>query len=129
MTDLTHDTINAWADDAQGPVALYLKQKLLPVEGEGGVIFPPTYADIGYNIDTLSDGTKVALIDSVGSQANRMEPIFKREPYSELVPQVEIELHTKEHDGKKHVERRSLLDLAHRSADAVVYSCPKLAPA
>ena len=125
---LTHETINAWADDAQGPVALHLKQKLLPVEGEGGVIFPPTYADIGYNIDTLSNGTKVALIDSVGSQANRMEPIFKREPYAELVPQIEIELHTKEHDGEKHVERRSLLDLAHRSADAVVYSCPELAP-
>jgi hypothetical protein len=33
-------------------------RKLVPVEGEGGVIFPPTYADIGYNIDTLSDGTK-----------------------------------------------------------------------
>ena len=130
MTDsisLTHETINAWADDAQGPVALHLKQKLVPVEGEGGVIFPPTYADIGYNIDTLSDGTKVALIDSVGSQANRMEPIFKHEPYAELVPQIEIELHTKEHDGEKHVERRSLLDLAHRGADAVVYSCPKLA--
>lgn len=127
MTDLTHDTINAWADDG-GPVALHLKQKLLPVEGEGGVIFPPTYADIGYNIDTLSDGTKVALIDSVGSQANRMEPIFKREPYAALVPQIEIELHVKEHDGEKYVERRSLLDLAHRSADAVVYSCPELAP-
>lgn len=128
MTDLTHDTINAWADGEQGPVALHLKQKLLPVERESGVIFPPTYADIGYNIDALPDGTKVALIDSVGSQANRMEPIFKREPYSDLVPQVEIELHAKEHDGEKHVERRSLLDLAHRSADAVVYSCPKLAP-
>lgn len=125
---LTHETINAWADDAQGPVALHLKQKLLPVEGEGGVIFPPTYADIGYNIDTLSDGTKVALIDSVGSQANRMEPIFKRSPYAELVPQIEIELPTKEHDGEKHVERRSLLDLAHRGADAVVYACPKLSP-
>ena len=129
MTDsLSHKTIDAWADDAQGPVALHLKQKLLPVEGEGGVVFPPTYADIGYNIDTLSDGTKVALIDSVGSQANRMEPIFKRAPYSELVPQIEITLHTKEDDGEKHVVRRSLLDLAHRSADAVVYSCPELAP-
>ena len=129
MTDLlSHETIDAWADDAQGPVALHLKQKLLPVECEEGVIFPPTYADIGYNIDTLSDGTKVALIDSVGSQANRMEPIFKRKPYSKLVPQIEIELNTKEHDGERHVERRSLLDLAHRSADAVVYSCPELAP-
>ena len=128
MTDsLPHKTIDSWADDAQGPVALHLKQKLLPVEGEGGIIFPPTYADIGYNIDTLSDGTKVALIDSVGSQANRMEPIFKCAPYSELVPQIEIELHTKEHGGDKHAEKRSLLDLAHRSADAVVHASPALA--
>lgn len=128
MTDsLSYDTINAWADDIKGPVALHLKQKLLPV-GEDGIIFPPTYADIGYNIDTLPDGTKVALIDSVGSQANRMEPIFKDGPYSRFVPQIEVTLHTKEHDGGTHIEKRSLLDLAHRSADAVVYSCPELAP-
>jgi CRISPR-associated protein Csb1 len=125
---LTKEIIDQWADDVKGPVALHLKQKLLPVEGDGGVIFPPTYADIGYNIDELSDGTKVATIDSVGSQANRMEPIFKYEPYSALVPQIEIELYTKEDDSKKYVEKRSLLDLAHRSADAVVYSSPTLAP-
>jgi CRISPR-associated protein Csb1 len=134
----TVETINKWADDKDGPVALICKQKLLPVEGEGGVIFPPTYADIGYNIDELPDGTKVATIDSIGSQANRMEPIFKgagkdgngreKNPFASLVPQIEIELHVKEEDGEKHIERRSLLDLAHRSADAVVYSCPKLAP-
>ncbi|MBI2311044.1 MAG: type I-U CRISPR-associated protein Cas7 [Betaproteobacteria bacterium] len=127
-TAVTNETINSWADDPKGPVALYLKQRLLPVEGEGGVIFPPTYADIGYNIDTLSDGTKVAMIDSVGSQANRMEPIFKHAPYSELVPQIEIEIHTKDEDDgkKKYVEKRSILDLAHRSADAVVHSSPTL---
>lgn len=124
----TSETINAWADDEKGPVALHLKQELLPVEGKDGVIFPPTYADIGYNIDTLSDGSKVATIDSVGSQANRMEPIFKHGPYASLVPQIEIELHTKESDGENHVEKRSLLDLAHRGADAVVYASPKLAP-
>jgi len=125
---LANETINAWADDLTGPVALYLKQRLLPVEGEGGVIFPPTYADLGYNIDTLSDGTKVATIDSVGSQANRMEPIFKQAPYSELVPQIEIAIHTKDEDDgkKKYVEKRSILDLAHRSADAVVHSSPTL---
>jgi len=115
---LTDDLLAAWADDPAGPVALHLRQRLLPVEGEGGVIFPPTYADIGYNVDTLSDGTKVATIDSVGSQANRMEPIFKREPYAALVPQIEIELESG--------EIRSLLDLAHRGADAVVYASPKL---
>src|SRR6476659_6904803 len=93
MTDpakLTTDEINKWADDPSGPVALHMKQKLLPVEGEGGVIFPPTYADVGYNMDELSDGNKVVTIDSVGSQANRMEPIFKLAPLAKLVPQVEI---------------------------------------
>jgi CRISPR-associated protein Csb1 len=110
----THDGINKWADDPQGAVALHLKQKLLPVEGEGGVIFPPTYADIGYNINELSDGTKVVTIDSVGSQANRMEPIFKRAPYAALVPQIEIE-----YGNEKII---SILEAGHRLGDAIVRS-------
>jgi CRISPR-associated protein Csb1 len=125
-----------------GPVALRLRQQLVPVEAEEngrGVIFPPTYADIGYNIDTLADGTRVATIDTVGSQANRLEPIFKSvgkddkgeelNSLASLVPQIEIVLHRKvKEDGKtvQHVEKRSLLDLAHRSADAVVLASPTL---
>lgn len=134
---ITNELPDQWATDPNGPVALHLKQKLLPVEGEGGVIFPPTYADIGYNIDTLSDGTKVATIDSVGSQANRMEPMFKStgknekneelNPLAALVPQIEIILSVKEKDGEKYERRQSLLDLAHRSADAVVKATPTLA--
>ena len=112
MKTLTNDTINSWADDKNGPVALHLKQRLIPVEGEGAVIFPPTYTDIGYNIDTLSDGTKVAMIDSVGSQANRMEPIFKCEPYAELVPQIEILC------GNEKVT--TILDASHRLGDALI---------
>jgi CRISPR-associated protein Csb1 len=115
------DEINKWADDPHGPVAVHLKQKLLPVEGEGGVIFPPTYADIGYNIDELSDGTKVATIDSVGSQANRMEPIFKREPYAALVPQIDIEY------GNEKVI--SILEAGHRLGDAIVRSTALQEPA
>ena len=42
MSTLTVDIINTWADKNDGPVALHLKEKLLPVEGEGAVIFPPT---------------------------------------------------------------------------------------
>lgn len=140
---VTHDLINDWADNMDGPVALHLKQKLVPVEeGEHAVIFPPTYADIGYNIDTLADGTKVATIDSAGSQANRIEPIFKstgkdkdgneRSPLASLVPQIEIEVPIKPNKKNKgedsYVIKRSLLDLAHRSADATVYSCPTLGP-
>ena len=106
--------INSWADEPNGPVALHLKEKLLPVEGEGGVIFPPTYADIGYSIDTFLDGTKVAQIDSVGSQANRMEPLFKKPPLSDLVPQIDIVLG----NGKT----ISILDASHRLGDALVRS-------
>ena len=121
MTMLTAEIINDWADNKNGPVALTCKQKLLPVEGEGGVIFPPTYADIGYNIDTLSDGTKVATIDSVGSQANRIEPIFKaarpgepENPLAKLVPQIDIA-----YGNEKAV---SILEAGHRLGDAVIRS-------
>ncbi len=118
---MTHDVIHGWADDRDGPVALHLRQKLLPVEGEGGVIFPPTYADIGYNIDILSDGSKVATIDSVGAQANRMEPIFKavdagqpENPLARLVPQIDITY------GNNKVV--SILEAGHRLGDAIIRS-------
>lgn len=111
---VTHEQITSWADNPNGPVALHLRQKLVPVEGEDAVIFPPTYADIGYAIDTLSDGTKVAQIDSVGSQANRMEPLFKYPPLRELVPQIEIAV-----GNEKTV---SILDVGHRLGDALVRS-------
>lgn len=149
MTSEISLQLDNWATKPDGPVALRLKQKLLPVE-ESGIIFPPTYADIGYNIDTLSDGTRVATIDSVGSQANRLEPIFKSDstkPDQWLVPQIQIVIrrepcgeceackNAKADESKKSKKNacqqlrevtRSLLDLAHRAADAVVQSAPDL---
>jgi CRISPR-associated protein Csb1 len=106
-------------------VALHLKQKLLPVEGEGAVIFPPTYAmgegKSPYNIDELSDGTKVCTVDSVGSQANRIEPIFKaaepgepENPLARLVPQVDIA-----YGNQKKI---SILEAGHRLGDAIIRS-------
>ncbi len=123
---VTKEQLQQWVNEPDGPVALYLRQRLLPVGAvdgeETGIVFPPTYAVIGYNIDTLSDGKKVATIDSVGSQANRLEPFFKAalgSPNTEwLVPQIEIKLNDN--------TRISLLDLAHRAADAVVRSSPEL---
>jgi CRISPR-associated protein Csb1 len=112
---------------ADGPAALVCRQWLMPAEGRDAVIFPPTFAaaeggggKAGYNIDKLdADGekpTSVAIIDTVGSQANRMEPLFKRlngEPssYSKLVPQIDIKA------GNKTI---NLLDAGHRAADAIV---------
>lgn len=114
MTEFDSDFAESCANDPAGPVALTVRQTLLPVEGGDAVIFPPTYAGIGYNIDTLADGTKVATIDSVGSQANRMEPIFEKEPYAALVPQVTIT-----YGNDKSI---SILQAGHRLGDALVRS-------
>ena len=123
---ITKDIVDGWASDLRGPVALHMKQRLVPVEGEDAVFFPPTYAypdksPYRYCIDQLSDGTKVAQVDSVGSQANRMEPMFKKSdagrpdnPRAKLVPQVEIVL-----DDTRTV---SILDAGHRLGDAIVRS-------
>ena len=108
---VTEADLARWTERT-GPVALVLKQHLVPVEGEGGVFFPPTYADVGYNIDTLADGSKVVLVDSVGSQANRLEPLFKTAPFDALVPQLAVTL-----DDDRTV---SILDAGHRLGDALV---------
>jgi len=116
-----------WLKSDSSAAALVMRQWLLPVEGENTVIFPPTYAEpnemsenekrewrqqtLGYNIDRLDGGATVCQIDSVGAQANRMEAIFKREPYKKLVPQVTITV------GQTKV---NLLDAGHRAADGVV---------
>lgn len=114
---VTKELLDSFVSDS-GPVALHLRQKMLPVEGEGGVIFPPTYAiDSRYVIDVLSDGTKMAQMDSVGSQANRMEPLFK-ERYKDLVPQIDIKLE----NGRT----VSMLDAGHRLGDALVRSTREL---
>lgn len=121
---VTTEMIESWAEDPLGPVALAFRETLISVEGTDAVVFPPTFAmpdsaDTPYNIDTLSDGTKVCLIDSVGSQANRIEPIFKRADLQHLVPQIEITY------GNEQV--LSILDAGHRLGDAVV-RCTELRP-
>jgi CRISPR-associated protein Csb1 len=148
--ELTNDLLEEWAGEPTGPVAIVMRQRLLSVEGDDGedqIIYPPTFADVGYNIDTLADGTRVALIDSVGSQANRLEPAFKSDSghaLADFVPQIDIILRkepcgecepcqkakkpTVEKCENPWHEKRSLFDLAHRAADAVVQSSPSLLP-
>jgi CRISPR-associated protein Csb1 len=101
-----------------GPVALTIREPLQPVLGKDAPVFPPTFAapegekdkSPSYVIDDLPDGA-VALIDTVGAQANRIEPLFERAPYRDLIPQVEIRI------GERTV---NLLRAGHRAADAVV---------
>jgi len=101
-----------------GPAALVIREQLIPVEGADGVFFPSTYAASedktfkgGYNIDAFADGTNIVLVDSVGSQSNRIEPLFKTGDYAALVPQIVIKA------GEKEI---NLLDAGHRAGDAIV---------
>jgi len=135
MSDLL-TKFDDWLKDDSHMAALVMRQWLEPVEGKDAVIFPPTYTldgtdagsrfnkgeavpgvykgqkgPMGYNVDWLDNGTSVCQIDSVGSQANRMEPIFMRAAYTALVPEVVVNA------GEKTV---NLLEAGHRAADAIV---------
>ena len=116
MSDLLKK-FDAWFEDA-GPAALVLREHLMPVEGPDGVLFPATFAASedktfkgGYNIDEFPDGRNICLIDSVGSQANRIEPLFAKDRYAGLVPQIVVKA------GNKQVD---LLEAGHRAGDAIV---------
>lgn len=118
MSDLL-PTYDAWLSD-DGPAALVIREHLMPVEGRDGVLFPATFAAGdkfagGYNIDGPPEGENVCLIDSVGSQANRVEPIFANPKYAALVPQVVVTAG----DGENRKEYR-LLEAGHRAGDALV---------
>ncbi|MGD0291561.1 MAG: type I-U CRISPR-associated RAMP protein Csb1/Cas7u [Candidatus Binataceae bacterium] len=108
---------DTWLQDA-GPAALVLREHLMSVEGPDGVVFPATFAASqdgsfkgGYNVDHFSEIENICLIDSVGSQANRIEPLFAEKDYAGLVPQVVVKA------GDKSV---NLLEAGHRAGDAIV---------
>lgn len=106
----------------EGPAALVIREHLSPAEGSDAVFFPATYApqkkgdNAGYNIDGANrtdnpSAQNVVLVDSVGSQANRIEPIFAEGDYAKLVPQIIITA-----GEEKSV---NLLDVGHRAGDAI----------
>jgi CRISPR-associated protein Csb1 len=122
QNDKLLEKYDEWLND-NGPSALVIREYLMPVEGHDGVIFPATFAASqdgafkgGYNIDAFPDGTNVCLIDSVGSQANRIEPIFMKGEYAKLIPQITVLA------GNKRV---NLLEAGHRAGDAI-FRCSSL---
>ena len=116
MSDVLAKYDHLLKDD--GPAAIVMKQSLRPVGDE--VVFPPTYANPSqkkgdppvYNLDRFGDHS-VCVLDSIPSQANRIEPAFESIAGGTLVPQVVV---TVEKTG----ETVNLLSAGHRAADAIV---------
>lgn len=118
MSDKLITRYDHWLSGDDGPAALVIREHLMPVEGHDGVLFPATFAASedktfkgGYNIDEFPDGKNVCLIDSMGSQANRIEPLFAKREYAGLVPHVVVKA------GDRSID---LLEAGHRAGDAII---------
>ncbi len=75
MTELTLDVLRAAAASA---AAFRSRRRLQPAGGEGDKVFPPTFANAVYaiekrRVDGQTEPVQCVLLDSVQSQANRME--------------------------------------------------------
>ena len=90
------------------------------------IIFPPSYyndekktkydSTKKYDIHPSVDEKWFCIIDTIPSQANRMEPIFKREEFKNLLPfHISIKRDNEKHDA---------LDFfTHRAGDSAVRKC------
>jgi CRISPR-associated protein Csb1 len=122
-TPVTLDTLRQ-ALDGMG-IALRRRLRLQPAGGPGDKIFPPTYEGGKYAAETRRiDGRDVycVLVDSVASQANRMELALKREFYrgkdkDALVPFIVVDFGAV---GLPEVGEITSLEAPHRIADAIL---------
>ena len=117
-TTLSSDLTALLCDPAL--VAIVSKQRLRPVDGEGSPFFPPTYLGSNnkptYCISPLGDGRNLCTVDSVQSQANRIEAVFLEPPYRALVRKVDVTATL----ANGNVKTLDMLQLGHRLADAAV---------
>lgn len=130
MSEVKIDQFDELLKD-DGPIALTLIRELEPAEGKDAWIFPPTFAGSEggdddeegsgkYCIDRWEEPAaekglspikrNLCLFNSIGSEANFIEPIFKKDRYKTLVPQRTVKFK----DGSV----VNLLDAGHRAADA-----------
>ena len=101
-------------------VALTFRRTLEPLEGRDVPLFPPTYPanretrthrfDTPFTINETAGGVRICDLDSVQSQARRMEAAFT-EALADVVPHHVVEAGAR---------RIALLDLPHRIADAAI---------
>ena len=100
-------------------VALTFRRTLESIESPGVPVFPPTYPppergnhrfDTPYTVNKTKDGTHICDLDSVQSQANRMEAAFTGD-LADVIPQHVVQA------GDHQV---ALTELPHRIADASI---------
>ena len=108
-------------------VALRVRQRLQPAGGPGDKVFPPTYATgeraLKYAGETRRvDGADVpcVLLDSVASQANRMEEALLRAWEDGILDFPVVGVDFTGEEGLKDVGTVTALQAPHRLADAIL---------
>jgi CRISPR-associated protein GSU0053/csb1, Dpsyc system len=108
-------------------VALRVRQKLQPAGGDGDKVFPPTYAtgdsQLKYAVEQrVVDGKEVTavLLDSVASQANRMEEALLEAWEAGDLDFPVIGVDFSDEEGLKEIGRITTLQAPHRIADAIL---------
>lgn len=133
MPQLTHSHLHTAVSTSAA--ALRARTKLQPAGGEGTKVFPPTYAGAIYAIEhrrlpNHEDPVRCVLLDSVQSQANRMEDALQQaiDAGRLRLPVIEVDFDPYfPGDGKPPeqrlldpVGRISSLQAPHRIADAIL---------
>jgi CRISPR-associated protein Csb1 len=105
--------------------ALRCRTRLRPAGGPEDKVFPPSYEGRQYALEERRiDGTveKVVLLDSVQSQANRIE-LALRDAYERGVLRFPLLAVDFAAEGLPHIGRITSLDAPHRIADAIFREC------
>lgn len=129
MSTSADDLIQQLLTDPQW-VALVSRQPLQPLDGD--TIYPASYAPstdkkaeqgARYCITDLGDGHNICVVDSIPSQANRIEAALLAPTYQGLIPEVRVQAALQDgHWGSRH-----MLELGHRATDGAVLAS-SLAP-
>jgi hypothetical protein len=94
-------------------VAIRAVNKLLPVEGEGGKIMPPTFSERQYAWEDRERG--VILLDSVASHANRQEVLLGEDWQKLKLPILRLQFR----DERRLLQEITSYQASHRVFDAL----------
>lgn len=105
--------------------AFRCRRKLQPAGGPGTKIFPPTYAGATYAVELRrinGESVPCVLIDSVQSQANRMEEALQQavDDGRFRLPLIVVDFDDANKNLRQRIDRITSLTVPHRLADAIL---------
>ncbi len=122
---LTVDRLRAAVEG--GVAAIRARTRLQPAGGPGDKVFPPTYAtgerELRYAVETRRIGggdVPCVLLDSVASQANRMEEALLQAWEAQRLPFPVVAVDFSAAEGVRDLDRISTLQAPHRVFDALL---------